>query len=321
MVTLRRERNQGTLCVAYFTLQDVIAMRIHGLSDVTVAGVGSHTIYLAGNKGEQFQFSVLDHDLFRVQMRPEGTYRLDRTWSVMSMISGDSHREKGVNGQISHNFPVLNGQWSRRKDHITVRTKALQMTMKLNELMLSWQTLEDEKTFASDASVCAYAHNPSGRDIYHHMQYVEGDCYYGFGEKAGELNKDLMRLEMRNLDAIGYRLPGSVTLSISTGHFISHSILKQILLTVFFTIISRRQFLIWLGNVMRCTARIDNIMHWMVILIITSSMDQLLPMWSQKLSRLNREDAFASALVTRLSRFDDDLHRNARCTGTTPLIY
>lgn len=177
-------------------------MRIHGLADVTVAAVGSHTIYLVGNKGEQFQFSVLDHDLFRVQMRPDGNYRLDRTWTLVD-DSGDVPREGRKRANISH-FPCPEWAVEQAKDHITVRTKAIQMTLKINELMLSWQTLVDERTFASDASVAAYAHNPSGRDIYHHMQYLEGDCYYGFGEKAGDLNKDLMRLEMRNMDAIGY---------------------------------------------------------------------------------------------------------------------
>ncbi|MGB7340247.1 MAG: TIM-barrel domain-containing protein [Phototrophicaceae bacterium] len=176
-------------------------MRIQGLSDVTLAGIGSHTIYLAGNRGEQIQLSVLDHDLFRMQVRPDGIYRLDRTWMIVDK-TGDTPLEGRKRANISH-FPCPEFSVQQFTNKLTVRTDMMQATVRLNELGMQWQTL-DEKVFAADTTVSAYAYNPSGRDVYHHMAYDANDCYYGFGEKAGNLNKNMMRLEMRNMDAIGY---------------------------------------------------------------------------------------------------------------------
>ena len=176
-------------------------MRIHALSGVTVAGISSHTIYLAGDKGEQFQFSVLDHDLFRVQMRPDGNYRLDRTWMVVDE-SGDTPREGRKRANISH-FPCPEWESEQSNHAVKLRTDLLEVDIRLNEIMISWKDAEGQ-SFASDASVSAYAYNPSGRDVYHHMAYEASDLYYGFGEKVGELNKNGARLEMRNMDAFGY---------------------------------------------------------------------------------------------------------------------
>ncbi|MEO1286246.1 MAG: glycoside hydrolase family 31 protein [Chloroflexota bacterium] len=176
-------------------------MRIHSLADVTLAGTSSHTVYLAGNRGEQFHLSVLDHDLFRVQMRPDGAYRLDRTWMIVDE-SGDTPREGRKRANISH-FPCPTFKIEQGTEQITLQTEQVHITLRLNELGLTWKTTT-ENIFAADTSVAAYAHNPSGRDIYHHMAYNPRDCYYGFGEKSGKLNKNQMRLEMRNMDAIGY---------------------------------------------------------------------------------------------------------------------
>ncbi|MGJ3239205.1 MAG: TIM-barrel domain-containing protein [Anaerolineae bacterium] len=176
-------------------------MRMHSLEQVTLSGIGSHTVYLVGDRGEQVQISVLNHDLVRVQMRPDGMYRLDRTWSLVD-ASGDTPREGRKRANITH-FPCPAWQVEQGTDQLTIETEELTISITFNELMLRWYDRE-QHLFASDATVAAYSYNPSGRDVYHHLQHHPDELYYGFGEKAGMLNKNNLRLEMRNMDAIGY---------------------------------------------------------------------------------------------------------------------
>lgn len=48
-----------------------------------------------------------------------------------------------------------------------------------------------------------YMKDDKGR-VYHYTAFSEKDCYYGFGEKTGYLNKSKTRMRMNNLDTLGY---------------------------------------------------------------------------------------------------------------------
>ena len=53
--------------------------------NVNLSGTNSNSLSFLGNKGETFQVCILDDDLIRVSMYPDGKPRLDRTW----MVSGN----------------------------------------------------------------------------------------------------------------------------------------------------------------------------------------------------------------------------------------
>jgi hypothetical protein len=60
-------------------------MRMTKPADVRLldSSLTSSTLAFAGERGERFQVSVLDDDLIRVQMFPDGRPRFPRTWTVV----------------------------------------------------------------------------------------------------------------------------------------------------------------------------------------------------------------------------------------------
>jgi alpha-glucosidase len=85
--------------------------------------------------------------------------------------------------------------------HIT--GKDLVVSLDMEKGCISW-TDGQGTVFARDLAERAYAYDRAGTKIFHYMVRQPGEHYYGFGERAGPLNKKGLRMEMRNLDALGY---------------------------------------------------------------------------------------------------------------------
>jgi alpha-glucosidase len=53
-------------------------------------------------------------------------------------------------------------------------------------------------------STSAYLLNAHGDGVAHYLSRRKDERFYGLGEKAGDLQRNGKRYEMRNLDAMGY---------------------------------------------------------------------------------------------------------------------
>jgi alpha-glucosidase len=148
-----------------------------------------------------FQVSVLESDIIRVVMRPEGQPRLDRTWMIV-----DSEGAMPPDGRQRDDlapFSLPNFRQTPQGNQIFIQTEALQLSIQLDDFAITWRT-PDGQTLAADTRVRAYAYDRAGRSIYHYLQRRPDEHYYGFGERSGALDKYGRRLRMLNFDAIGY---------------------------------------------------------------------------------------------------------------------
>lgn len=168
---------------------------------VALRAQDADSLTLEGQRGERFVISVLDHDLVRVQHRPDGFPRLDRTWSVVGP-SGDVPLEGRPRDDLSP-FPRPGLHLEDTADGLAIRTDALALHVRLGDLRLEWR-LPSGEVFASDVPARAYTYDRAGRAVFHHMTRRPDEHYYGFGETAGPLDKAGMRLRMAPADAFGY---------------------------------------------------------------------------------------------------------------------
>lgn len=154
-----------------------------------------------GARGEAFSITILDHDLIRVQHQPEGAPRLDRTWLVVG-ADGDVPPEGRSRDDLSP-FALPGFARGVEGDIWRISTDALRIELDLRDGRLAWHT-RDGVRFAADLAGRAYAYDRAGRSIHHFLERRGDEHYFGFGERAGVLDKRGMRMEMRNLDALGY---------------------------------------------------------------------------------------------------------------------
>lgn len=146
-----------------------------------------------GARGEHLQMSVLDHDLVRVQHRPDGKWRLDRSW----MVGGDIPRQ-GRHRDDESWFPCPKATIKKG----VVKTRDLQVEIANDSFALTW--LHKGEVFARDLSPRAYSYDAAGTRIWHYLEHREDEIYYGLGERSGPLDKSGRRYRMHNLDALGY---------------------------------------------------------------------------------------------------------------------
>ena len=144
---------------------------------------------------------MLEDDLVRVRHLPEGRPRLDRTWLVL-----DSNGEIPLTGRSRKDisaFTLPACAVEQKTDHLTIETAWLNLTITLNDFAIRWST-KTGQLLAADLEGRAYAYDLSGQSVFHYLHRQENECYFGFGEVSGELNKAGRRLRLQNVDALGY---------------------------------------------------------------------------------------------------------------------
>lgn len=176
-------------------------MRLTRPINLRLTEVTPYMLIFTAEGGERFQITVLDHDLIRVQFFPDGKARVERTWTIVDK-TGDTPREGRRRDDLSP-FPLPTFTHNVEGDKVYLRTEQLLIEITQGtQFGLRWMTADGQE-FARDAQRRAYPYDHDGA-VYHYLIRREGEHYYGFGEKAGPLDKANLRMRMFNLDAMGY---------------------------------------------------------------------------------------------------------------------
>jgi alpha-glucosidase len=196
-------------------------MRPMTLSNLHPTTSDSHANLLrfGGGLGEVFQLTVLDHDMLRVQHYPSGAPQLDRTWLVVGK-DGDVPLEGRPRADLSP-FALPSYTLQQGEQTWQIGTDSLRIDLHLQDAHLEWYT-RDGVRFAADLPKRAYTYDRAGRSFWHYQERRTDEHYFGFGERAGKLDKHGMRLEMRNLDALGYNAETSDPLYKHVPFYITH---------------------------------------------------------------------------------------------------
>lgn len=177
-------------------------MRIVRPAPVRLLSNQNNVLTFTGNNSEKFLISILEQDIIHVQHLPDGTPRLDRTWSIVDAqgeMPWEGRKRDDLSGFSRPQFQMVQDSLSMR-----ISTDHLHLDMDLGDCSLTWQNRSDNVTFAADLKRRAYSYDAASETVYHYMLRRTDEHYYGFGEKSGPLDKYGRRMRMTNLDALGY---------------------------------------------------------------------------------------------------------------------
>lgn len=176
-------------------------MRLFTPDRVTLAGIDEHKLRFVGHRGEVFEIIILEHDLVRVRHLPDGTARLNRTWSI---VAGED--DVPLSGRLRDDLTGFSTPAFRTEQHgdiLHIHTDELSLRVDCASFHIQWLTKAGE-VFASDLKKRAYTYDRAGRSVYHYMERRLHERYYGLGESSGKLDKHGQQIRMRNMDALGY---------------------------------------------------------------------------------------------------------------------
>ena len=146
---------------------------------------------------------VLESGMFRVSIKRQSGYALDRTWSIApdSDVPWEGRPRDSLAGFTLPGFTL-----EEEGDTLVVSTDVLRVIVH-QPLALEWQHRDSAGTWqllTCDRPTSAYQINAHGDGVAHYQRRMNDDAYYGLGEKTGDLQRNGKRYEMRNLDAMGY---------------------------------------------------------------------------------------------------------------------
>ena len=120
---------------------------------------------------------------------------------VLAATAWEDRLDPLFEGERTRVDPV-NPIMAETEDSLTFSTAALRLELKKDPICIRLADAEGTELYSSLAG------NPftldSNRRVTHYSRMEEDDCFYGFGEKAGLLNKNKEFLRQRATDAMGY---------------------------------------------------------------------------------------------------------------------
>jgi len=144
---------------------------------------------------------VLEHDLIRVSLKKDGTWRLDRTWCVApgGEMPWQGRSRDELTGFACPAAKITDGET------LVIETDVLRLTVS-QPLHLAWAARIDGEwvPFVEERPTGGTLLDTRDHRHEHFLRRYPEDRVYGLGEKTGDLERSGRRFEMRNLDAMGY---------------------------------------------------------------------------------------------------------------------
>ncbi|MGP8243389.1 MAG: TIM-barrel domain-containing protein, partial [Bryobacteraceae bacterium] len=147
---------------------------------------------------------VLEDDIIRVVVLPDGAAHQPATWSIAPGI--DDVPTQGRDRFDTSGFTLPDFTVDRQPDRLRVQTSLLALTIELRGLLCSWELCVNGewRRVARDRRTQPYNFGWWDEKVYHYLARERDEMYFGLGERAGETNRAGGRYRMCNVDAMGY---------------------------------------------------------------------------------------------------------------------
>ncbi|WP_322071669.1 glycoside hydrolase family 31 protein [Paraburkholderia bannensis] len=159
---------------------------------------------LQSAQGATLDIFVLEKDIVRVRVLPDGKARGTRSWAIAPGM--DDVPIEGRDRLDLAGFALPRYTSEVTPDCVRVSTSKIRLTVKLDGGFCSWEIDKDGEWFAAleDRATQAYNFGWWDERVYHYVRRLPGEMYLGLGERAGALDRANQSFRMTNVDAMGY---------------------------------------------------------------------------------------------------------------------
>jgi alpha-glucosidase len=179
-------------------------MRLDQAPRFALQSCQANHLTLNSESGAVVHIWVLEQDIVRVMVLPNGQMRAPRTWTVapgLPDLPVEGRDRFDVSGFSLPSFDLL-----QEPEHLQIRTDLIRLHIQLEGFLCRWESWHqgEWRSTAVDRSTQSYNFGWWDDKVYHYLQRERGEAYYGLGERAGDANRAGQRYRMRNLDPMGY---------------------------------------------------------------------------------------------------------------------
>lgn len=164
---------------------------------------GNHLV-LASAGGAAAHIWVLEEDVVRVLVLPQGRLQMPRSWTVapgLENLPVEGRDRFDVSG-----FSLPAFELKEEGAQLRISTTAVRLTVTLQGFFCRWESRHHGawRATAADRATQSYNFGWWDEKVYHYLQRDRGEAYFGLGERAGDANRAGQRYRMCNLDPMGY---------------------------------------------------------------------------------------------------------------------
>jgi alpha-glucosidase len=161
-------------------------------------------VTLAADGRARVHIFVLEDDVVRLMVLPDGALRHPRTWSIAPGEEDVATEGRDRFDLAGFSLPAF--EVSGDDETLIVQTAAIRLTVRLAGLFCAWAFLvEGEwKTLARDRATQAYDLGYWDGRPRHYLRRDVRERYFGLGERSGEMDRAGGRYRVSNIDCMGY---------------------------------------------------------------------------------------------------------------------
>ncbi|POR50641.1 alpha-glucosidase [Paraburkholderia eburnea] len=161
-------------------------------------------LMLQSAQGATLEVFVLEEDIVRVRVLPDGKPHGPRTWAIapgMDDVPLEGRDRLDLSGFARPRYVS-----EITPDCMRVSTSKIRLTVRLDGGFCSWEINQDGEWYVAmeDRPTQAYNFGWWDERVYHYVRRLPGEMYLGLGERAGALDRANQSFRMTNVDAMGY---------------------------------------------------------------------------------------------------------------------
>jgi alpha-glucosidase len=147
---------------------------------------------------------VLEDDVVRVAVLPDGVWKMPSTWAIapgLDDVPAEGRSREDMNGFACPAYTMSEG-----KGILTIETAALRLSIKLAGFCCRWAMKrgDDWVPIARDRFTQAYDFGWWDGRVRHYLARPESEKFFGLGEVSGAMDRNGRRIRLSNTDALGY---------------------------------------------------------------------------------------------------------------------
>jgi alpha-glucosidase len=165
---------------------------------------GSNQLTLRTPDGAVAHVFVLEPDVVRLLVLPNGSLQFPRTWAIapgQADVPCDGRDRFDLSGFSLPKFAL-----TQSANTVCIATERVRLSIALKGLRCTWEVMHHGvwQQAATDRPTQAYNFGWWDQRIYHYLERTRGEQYFGLGERSGDADRAGRRLRMCNLDPMGY---------------------------------------------------------------------------------------------------------------------
>ncbi|MBV9998428.1 MAG: glycoside hydrolase family 31 protein [Verrucomicrobia bacterium] len=159
---------------------------------------------LKGPENEAIHLFILEQDILRVLVLPDGMLRFPRSWAIAPGLE-DVPLDGRDRFDLEH-FTLPAFDLVETPEQLQVTTERIRLTVRLKGFFCRWETKQGDAWVSAAADRETQSYNFGWWDdrVYHYLKREPGEMYFGLGERAGDTNRAGKSYRLTNLDAMGY---------------------------------------------------------------------------------------------------------------------